>query len=86
MEIRYFEIEDCTGQLLTVATRADDDEMECCFVAVCMDTGEPIQINGWLIDRQELLALSDAISDRGEATMLSLGWIDAPYPPARYAA
>ena len=83
--LRYFEVEDSTGQVLTIGTVADDDDMDCCFVAVCMDTGEVIQINGWLVDRQEPLAIEDAISTRGEGTMLSLGWIDAPFPPAQYA-
>lgn len=35
---------------LDVTTEADADEMDGAFTAVCNDTGERLQINGWLID------------------------------------
>ena len=41
------------GSALEVRTSADDLSQE--FTATCLDTGEILRINGWLIDSIELI-------------------------------
>lgn len=51
--MRKFAIEMGGLYSLEIETAASDEEMDGTFTATCLDTGETLRINGWLIDSQE---------------------------------